>query len=269
MLLTALLLQVYVVSFFRALYNRDFSVDTVLQNTTYSTGLWIALLPLTASLTRASLLRSVMYWAVQLLLSLLCVNLLQRLSLLDWQKLITIQGLLLVSMTTAGITQLWGLSAGIAILSMPAARVLDAHNKKSRYATQFNRYAIYHYRQFCKRYSPTVSTCNLDKKQVKLLYGIMIIENANTPKAYRLLEAIIQKTTKQTMTTGIMQVRSNTLLSDKQSIKLAAKLLRCYGKGSYSMKHMMHVGNQYNGEETYGELLAYIVGIIGNIDSKQ
>lgn len=97
------------------------------------------------------------------------------------------------------------------------------------------------YKQLKTRYQNTLSRNFQENNYLqKLLYSIMITETINRPPFIRLMENLVFFTGK-VKTTGIMQVTSKKKLSDKESIKLAEKIIQ----DSYQ-KHFSRKINEYD-----------------------
>lgn len=61
-----------------------------------------------------------------------------------------------------------------------------------------------------------------------LVYAVMVYENFNRPKLFRLVELLLFKV-KKANTLGVMQVKTNEIISDEESVKLGIdKLYNCY-----------------------------------------
>jgi hypothetical protein len=87
------------------------------------------------------------------------------------------------------------------------------------------------YLRFQKKYNDIV----IDKKPFStLLYSIMIHENFNRSIVVRKLENLLSLFSNKRMTLGIMQVESDVILSDRQSIIQASKIIKEY-YGTYDI----------------------------------
>ncbi|UTB76006.1 hypothetical protein A4W74_04610 [Latilactobacillus curvatus] len=64
------------------------------------------------------------------------------------------------------------------------------------------------------------------KKLVLLIYAIIIYENFSRPKAYRMFEYCASRLSQRKYSTGIMQVTSNTSLSDEESVIKGVSILK-------------------------------------------
>ena len=59
-----------------------------------------------------------------------------------------------------------------------------------------------------------------------LLYAIMIVENYNRPPLIRMVENLKFRMSHKRMSLGIMQVKTDKMIDDKESIKQAAVIIR-------------------------------------------
>jgi len=89
-----------------------------------------------------------------------------------------------------------------------------------------------------------------------LLLSLAVLEDINRPSWFRALEKLIFKTGfYKPKTFGLMQVSSNKPVSDKESIRLAALLIKNILKET---KNINKVGIKYNGSIEYGDCLLFI-----------
>jgi len=70
-----------------------------------------------------------------------------------------------------------------------------------------------------------IGACDKYQCSIPLLYSILIYENMNRPALIRSLENQLVKVFRLELTVGIAQIKSNKLLTDKESIYGAAKIL--------------------------------------------
>ena len=97
-----------------------------------------------------------------------------------------------------------------------------------------------------------------------LLYAIMIYEDYNRPKLYRLVENFLKTICPQkVMTIGIMQVKSKEYITDLESIDLAIeKLLEVY-QDNFHNNPIGHAIEDYNGgSEFYYEEVSTIYSVL-------
>ncbi len=223
-------------------------------------------LPITIGIFKLDAHTSILLWFMQFFASYLVIWAFGRIAMTDWPKLVVLQCIHLAAIMAVVVSGLLLAGVVIALVSRYAGNKLDGYNYDRRYAAQFNRYVTHCYCKFRKKYTVCVASTGLDKKQCTIMYAVMIAESANNPRIYRLIEACIQKATGRVMTTGIMQIRSDKLLSDHASILLAADTIRKFGPASYKKSYIKHVGLTYNGEDSYGEVLAAIIKTIRTVD---
>ena len=97
-----------------------------------------------------------------------------------------------------------------------------------------------------------------------MLYAIMIYEDYNRPKLYRLVENFLKTICPQkVMTIGIMQVKSKEYITDLESIDLAIeKLLEVY-QDNFHNNPIGHAIEDYNGgSEFYYEEVSTIYSVL-------
>lgn len=81
------------------------------------------------------------------------------------------------------------------------------------------------YEKYKKKYQFEELTYENPYIQV-LFFSIMILEDFNRPKFYRMIELFLFRTRKKRMTLGIMQVSTNELITDRESCNLALSLIK-------------------------------------------
>ena len=124
------------------------------------------------------------------------------------------------------------------------------------------RYALRKYHEFKRKYANVVNSNCAYVVDADLLYAIMIVENYNRPPIVRLIENIKFRITHKRMTLGIMQVMTDEMIDDKESIIRAAKMIAKFRKdyikeakdeelGIHSTLYgyISNIARQYNGEE--------------------
>ena len=87
------------------------------------------------------------------------------------------------------------------------------------------RYALRKYHEFVKKYSGVVDAYCEYVVDADLLYAIMIVENYNRPPLVRMVENLKFKRGHKRMSLGIMQVQTDKMIDDKESIKQAADII--------------------------------------------
>lgn len=103
-----------------------------------------------------------------------------------------------------------------------------------------------------------------------VLFSIMAIEDMNRPRVIRLLENVAQLRLKR-LTTGIMQMRSDQVLSDPESINLAAQKICAVAADSTETRDaiLKKIANDYNGASEYVEDLRVAYGAIESLSAKR
>jgi len=76
-----------------------------------------------------------------------------------------------------------------------------------------------------KKYSMLISSKTDSIRLEQIIYAIMLHENFNRPKAFRLLEYVKSKFSKDKVSLGIMQVKSNGFINDFQSVEKGIEIL--------------------------------------------
>lgn len=114
-----------------------------------------------------------------------------------------------------------------------------------------HRYALSKYHEFAKKYSEVVDANCEYEVDADLLYAIMIVENYNRPPLVRMVENLKFRLSHKRMSLGIMQVKTDKMIDDKESIRQAA--------GIISKLRQEYIGNR-NEEElgALGRLGSYI-----------
>lgn len=100
----------------------------------------------------------------------------------------------------------------------------------------------------------------------QILYAVLIYEDMNRPPILRKFENFIVRVFKIYLTVGIAQVRSNKPLTDEESIRHAAKILRGssyadtgVGDGSSDIQQLETILHVYNSSKLYTESISRII----------
>lgn len=83
-------------------------------------------------------------------------------------------------------------------------------------------YVIHRYNYYSTVYGKIIEEITADKRQQCLIYTILLYEAFNRPKVYRLIERILFRVG-LAKTLGVMQVATDRLISDEESVRLGAK----------------------------------------------
>lgn len=76
-----------------------------------------------------------------------------------------------------------------------------------------------------KKYSILISSKTDNIRLEQIIYAIMLHENFNRPKAFRLLEYVKSKFSKKQVSLGIMQVKSDGFINDLESVEKGIEIL--------------------------------------------
>lgn len=133
--------------------------------------------------------------------------------------------------------------------------------KKVVSESRLDKYISNRFNDFYKKYKDIIQITENDNRIWILLFSIMIFENYNRGRFKRKLERIKVRSGRHT-TVGIMQVGSDTDLTDEESINLAYFKL----KDEIVMGNIMtddegeinHYAFQYNPDEDYARSVTYI-----------
>lgn len=88
------------------------------------------------------------------------------------------------------------------------------------------RYIKYTFSNLKERYSNIIDSKTDNNRLKQIIYAIMLHENFNRPKAFRLLEYIKSIFSKHPVSLGIMQVKSDAFITDSQSVEKGIEILR-------------------------------------------
>ena len=96
-----------------------------------------------------------------------------------------------------------------------------------------------------------------------LLYSILVYEDMNRPRVIRKIENAIVTFLKCELTVGIAQVKSKKPLTDVESIKIAARILRSTNDcDMYDNAEIKRVVGVYNSGKVYAQTIVEIMNII-------
>ena len=118
------------------------------------------------------------------------------------------------------------------------------------------RYALRKYHAFTKKYSEIVDANSEYVVDADLLYAIMIVENYNRPPLVRFVENLKFRITHKRMSLGIMQVQTDKIMDDKESIKQAAEII-----AKHRREYILERENKESG--SLGTLFEYINWMAG------
>ncbi|HDY89194.1 MAG TPA: hypothetical protein ENH82_13900 [bacterium] len=125
-----------------------------------------------------------------------------------------------------------------------------------------NNYAIKRYEVFKDKYGEIISKVTSNDKLQTLILTVMIFEDFNTPKFSRFLERILFSL-RLSKTIGIMQVETENLISDEESVKIASQKIVDTQKAfltdprELDKKFNLRAFDHWSGEEISEHRLAY------------
>lgn len=115
-------------------------------------------------------------------------------------------------------------------------------------------YLKYRYKYFKQLYGKIIQEATQNEALEMIVFSILIYEDFNRPKIARIIENLNQRLTKKSHTLGVMQVKSDKIISDLESVKLGTeKVVNAY-------KHYLEKLSKANGEfyeySPYYEIIA-------------
>lgn len=138
--------------------------------------------------------------------------------------LISNRNILLPDLDTIG-AELWLAVAGFLYLLLNKRAEPSVGTLKRKRA-----YIRRKYKNFTKQYGDIVDTLSENKCLRGLIYAVMFVESFNRPGVYRFVEKLLFRLGKA-KTLGIMQVTTNKLISDRESVEIGGKrLVECHGQ---------------------------------------
>ncbi|MBS1759148.1 MAG: hypothetical protein JST23_03410 [Bacteroidetes bacterium] len=126
---------------------------------------------------------------------------------------------------------------------------------------------------FKSLYGKLIKEATQNEALEAVVFAILIYEDFNRPKVARVIENIKQRITKKPHTLGVMQVKSDKIISDLESVKLGtAKVVNAYQqyldkltkeKGEYyEYSAYYEIIANYNGGSRYQSEVADLISII-------
>lgn len=115
------------------------------------------------------------------------------------------------------------------------------------------------YRHFTSLYGDTIREITKNEVLESVAYAVLIYEDFNRPKLVRFIENLKFRITKKQHTLGVMQVKTDKLIDDLESVKLGTnKLVSSYK--NYATKMMEKQEAYYNWDSIYQIITDYNVG---------
>lgn len=188
-------------------------------------------------------------------------------SFFTYEKLIKVKANILPDFTTIA-NELWII---ILIFLFQVANNVNTGNnlslkRKENYIR--NRYNI-----FKSLYGHEIKNIIANEKLEAIVYAVMIYEDFNRPKIFRIIENLKLKVTKKPHTLGIMQVKSEKVLTDKESVILGTnKILESYNnfladnvndeEGFHDSYIYSKIVSDYNGGSSYNQEVLDLIEIV-------
>lgn len=189
--------------------------------------------------------RQALYWTAIILISFIV-----------YEKLIKIKANILPDFSTIA-NELWIIILIFIFQITNSIRFSNDKTIKRKYS-----YIKSKYYKFFSQYGSLVKELTKNESLEALTYSIMLYEDFNRPRIVRKIENIVFRLTKKKRTLGIMQVQSENLLTDKESVILGTNkiMIACrrylesidYRENSYYEYDAIHkIISHYNGGEKY------------------
>ncbi len=129
------------------------------------------------------------------------------------------------------------------------------------------------FKYFNRLYGKFIKEATQNEALEAVVFAILIYEDFNRPKVVRILENINQRLTKKTHTLGVMQVKSDKIISDLESVKLGTeKVIKSYRKylnnlskengEFYEYSAYYEIIENYNGSSSYQTEVVELISII-------
>lgn len=131
------------------------------------------------------------------------------------------------------VDQMWLIIIAFLYMVFNEMKIGRSHTEKRK-----EQYVIIQYNKFRKKYGQQIEAFWGENKQMEILtFAIMIYENFNRPWIVRQVERLVAYVKPGVYSTGIMQVQSECVLSDYESLCLGMqKLYRAWDKGKDTMR---------------------------------
>lgn len=130
--------------------------------------------------------------------------------------------------------------------------------------TAFTNYVVRALGEIYDNYHESIDLfCEDESCNKLLLYSILVYEDMNRPRLIRKIENTIVTLFKCELTVGIAQVKSKKPLTDVESIKIAARILRSTNDcDMYDNAEIKRVVGVYNSGKAYAQTIVEIMNII-------
>lgn len=188
-------------------------------------------------------------------------------SFFTYEKLIKVKANILPDFTTVA-NELW-------IIILIFIFQLANNLRFSQEATQKRKdnYLQSRYQYFKRSYGQLIKELTNNEILESIVYAVIIYEDFNRPKIARQIENFKFKVTKKPHTLGVMQVKSDKLLSDFESVRLGTeKIVKAYkshiekleetNESFYEWTAIYSIIEDYNSGSSYGSEVSELADII-------
>ncbi|WP_276975166.1 hypothetical protein [Flavobacterium filum] len=190
-------------------------------------------------------------------------------SYFTYEKLIKVKANILPDFTTVA-NELW-----IIILIFIFQVVNNLRFSQEATQKRKDNYLKSRYHYFKRFYGQLIKDLTNNEILESIVYAIIIYEDFNRPKIVRQIENLKFKLTKKPHTLGVMQVRSDKLISDLESVKLGTeKIVNAYKRylenstqrssDYFEWNARNYIINDYNAGISYNEEVNELADIIKN-----
>jgi len=190
-------------------------------------------------------------------------------SYFTYEKLIKVKANILPDFTTVA-NELW-----IIILIFIFFLVNNLRFSQEPTQKRKDNYLKSRYHYFKRFYGQLIKDLTNNEILESIVYAIIIYEDFNRPKIVRQIENLKFKLTKKPHTLGVMQVRSDKLISDLESVKLGTeKIVNAYKRylenstqrssDYFEWNARNYIINDYNAGISYNEEVNELADIIKN-----
>lgn len=141
---------------------------------------------------------------------------------------------------------------------------------KRKLTDKLGEYIVVSYARLKNKYNKYVN--NKNKQINRIIYSIMIYENYKNPPFMRKLDALLVKYGKEPTELGIMQVKTNKVITDEESIKMAStKISKIYEKevkNKLTDASLKAILKKYKSNNTFIEEVNDIYNTITNFEEE-
>lgn len=145
------------------------------------------------------------------------------------------------------------------------------HNADWIEDTKLSNYVIKSYRQIEQKFSKVIDeSCAQTNSSKALMYAVLIYENMNRPPFLRAVERLAVRISRKSLTIGIAQVRSNSAISDEESIKQASvllanskqKVIKAFNSTEQKYESVYSYTELYNSDPNYAKSIINVLSVL-------